>query len=429
MQSDPSPIVIIDLKGAPELFNTVREESNERGQAFLFFTAELDKPSYYFNPFTALKRRAASLPQQTQQLLDGLGRNFGDDYARSYFTGIPRHHILSALKRFGTPTSFPHLHEMLVKSRPKGRRSHDTADLEYIVESFCFYPQLFTTAEQERTRPNGIISFDRVLEDRQVVYFWLPAAEESIAVRDIGKFVLFNYLSAAKERQDKRKEYRQAYLFVDEFQRLVGESLQIILEQARSYGIGVVLSNHSAAQLRTSSGKNLWPLIHGNTAATLHFGSVDRDELKMLSDLSGEVWRDSMRTSGATRSAGQSQSWRDFSEQASVSLSESRTEELGPHMKIHDLLNLFSEPQQFFLHVYRNVGLSCFNGLPIAVKGVHCSDLDTYQQRAAFVEWPEVDDGSGILLDPAARVDQLIPRAEMEAIIRNLFDDDQASRG
>jgi type IV secretory pathway TraG/TraD family ATPase VirD4 len=192
-------------------------------------------------------------------------------------------------------------------------------DLEFAIEAFLFYPQLFTTPEFERTWPRSVIRFERVLEEQQVVYFWLPALEESIAVREIGKLVLFNVISAAKARQDDNKEKRQMYVFIDEFQRIVGESLQIILEQARSYGVGVVLSNHNAAQLKTAGGRNLWPLIHGNTAATLHFGTPDRDELKMLSDLSGERWREFDRAVTATRSCGRSQSWRDLSEQAGVS--------------------------------------------------------------------------------------------------------------
>lgn len=427
--SDPSAIVVVDLKGDKCLFNTVREEANRRGQPFLFFTAEPDKPSYYFNPFTIFQLRRSSLPQQSQQLLDVLGLNNGEGYGRDHFTRIPRHYLLAALKEHGTPTSFRHLHDILVQNRPNTKRAnHDSSDLEFAVEALCFYPQLFTTPEQEKKQPKSIIRFERVLEERQIVYFWLPAVEESIAMREIGKLVLFNALSAAKDRQDRNLKGVQLYLFIDEFQRLVGESLQIILEQARSYGIGVVLSNHSSSQLRTASGRNLWPVIHGNTAAMLHFGTPDPDELKMLSDLSGETWRESTRTDTTTRSYGQSQSWRDVTEQAGIALSEAGTQELAPRMTTHDLLNIFSEPRQFLLHVYRNTGFSRFNGLPIPVRGVHCMDEETYKRRSAVIDWPAIDGASsGILRNPSGRVEEALPREQMNAIIGDLFGAESAS--
>src|SRR5262249_22439903 len=63
-ESDGPPVVGMDLKGGPELLNTARGEAKRRGQPFLFFTAESDKPSHYFNPFTIFELRRSSLPQQ-----------------------------------------------------------------------------------------------------------------------------------------------------------------------------------------------------------------------------------------------------------------------------------------------------------------------------------------------------------------------------
>src|SRR5262249_42859671 len=132
------------------------------------------------------------------------------------------------------------------------------------------------------------------------------------------------------------------------------------------------------------------------------------------------VWRESTRTNNTTRNYGQSQSWRDVTEQASIALTDGQSQTLRPRLTIEDLLNLFSTRGQFLLHVYHNTGFSHFNGLPIAVRGVHCTDEQTYKRRKAAVVWPTLDD-SGVMLNPATKFQEPISRADMQHTIKDFF--------
>src|SRR5205807_8135630 len=124
----------------------------------------------------------------------------------------------------------------LCEERPEDFR--DAFELLSVIESLTHYEQLVTTADHERG--DDTIRMDRVLEEREVAYFWLPTAKESATVSQVGKLVLFNLRTAAHDRQSEGKERRQVFLFIDEFQKLAGENFQQILQQARSAGIAAI---------------------------------------------------------------------------------------------------------------------------------------------------------------------------------------------
>src|SRR5271170_7677759 len=85
-RSAPSPVVILDLKGDPALFHSVKIEAERRGQDFMFFTTEKNAPTYRFNPFQGFDRGSRTVAQFCQLLMDALSLNHGKGYGRSYYT-------------------------------------------------------------------------------------------------------------------------------------------------------------------------------------------------------------------------------------------------------------------------------------------------------------------------------------------------------
>jgi hypothetical protein len=95
-----SSIVIIDLKGDDlALFEGARLEANEAAQAvkrgqpndpdagygFRWFTNELGRPTYVFNPLRQRHFPTLSLYQRTDILTAAMGLRYGTDYGRAYF--------------------------------------------------------------------------------------------------------------------------------------------------------------------------------------------------------------------------------------------------------------------------------------------------------------------------------------------------------
>ncbi len=398
--SPPPPMVILDLKGDPALFHTVRAEAEARRKAlgitdpddpryaFRFFTPEKGKASHFFNPFHSLDSESRTEIQLCHLLLDSLSLNHGEGYGRSYYSRKSRMMLFDALtKGDRKPRSIEELYERLkqfTKGREDGDRlmgdfdyRNDTFELMATIHSLCRYEMLATTANLDN--PSLSIHMPEVIEQRQVAYFWLPAALESISVREIGKLALFSLLTAAIDRQrqdntDGEGGSRQVYLVIDEFQRIAGENFKIILEQARSFGISAILANQTQSDLHTHD-IDLRPTIRANTRTKMFFSVTDPDEERDLSEASGQEL--AMLESGSAH----------FGEHPSTSVQWSQS--LKPRLTRNDVMSVSDHPLEFILKVSRGSGFTQFGGMPIPVRTTYPLTRDLYEQRRNE-PWPKL---------------------------------------
>jgi Type IV secretion-system coupling protein DNA-binding domain len=272
----PEPVIVLDLKGDPALFHTVRIQAEERGQEFLFFSTEAKAPTYRFNPFRGFDRASRSVAQLCNLILDALNLNHGKGYGRSYYTERSRNVLSRTLKRKPLIQSFDELHAELQETvrRSDVRTKGDAFELLSVIEMLTEYRQLITNAEETISNTDGIIFIPEVLKKRQVAYFWLPAALESISVGEIAKLVIFNLRVAAQDwKRAHPRHPRGVTLVIDELQRVAGENLQGILQDARSFGIHTILANQSLSDLKSPTGFDLGPTIMMNTRAKFFFVS------------------------------------------------------------------------------------------------------------------------------------------------------------
>jgi hypothetical protein len=284
----PSPLVILDLKGDPALFHTTRMEAEKRGQAFKFFTTEKKAPSYRFNPFRGFDRDARTVAQLCQLILDSLSLNHGKGYGRSYYTERSRNVLSTTLHKYRDISSFQDLHEALnatLRSTADTRAKNDAFELLSVIETLKEYPALVTGADEDVSTTENVIFMPNVLKNREVAYFWLPAALESISVGEIAKLVLFNLRTAAQDWKKRHPEdQRKVILVIDELQRVAGENLQGILQDARSFGISAILANQSLNDLKSPTGFDLGPTIMTNTRVKFFFTSPSEQECYVYVD-------------------------------------------------------------------------------------------------------------------------------------------------
>lgn len=272
----PYPVVVLDLKGDTALFHTVRIEAENRGQPFQFFTTERNEPTFRFNPFRGFDRGSRSVAQLCQLILDALNLNHGKGYGRSYYTERSRNVLSRTLKRNRNIQSFDDLHAELRETvaRADIRTKGDAFELLSVIEMLTEYRQLITDPDETISSTEGVIFMPSVLENRQVAYFWLPAALESISVGEIAKLVLFNLRVAAQDwKRANPGKTRNVILVIDELQRVAGENLQGILQDARSFGIHAILANQSLTDLKSQTGFDLAPTIMTNTRVKFFFTS------------------------------------------------------------------------------------------------------------------------------------------------------------
>lgn len=371
---DATPMVILDLKGDPALFHTVRAEAEARGQEFRFFTPERDLATHVFNPFSNFASQSRTLLQVCQLILDALGLNHGEGYGRSYFTRQNREALFDALNTDPPPQTFKELNDILKSFR--GRPNYpDIFELVSTIHALTQYPQLETI--EPVSDPSTSIHMPTVLERRQVVYFWLPAAIESITVREIGKLALFSLLSASIDRQRSGQDTRRTYLCIDEFQRLAGENFRIVLEQARSYGLSCFMANQTQADLKLPE-FDLRPTVRTNTRVKMHFGVTDVAEILEISQLSGQE-------------IAVMESWAHMTtKKNNVRESTTSTETLKDRLLVSDILNATDHPRRCILHVTRGSGYSQWAGLPTVVDCFYPISRELYVARSNAA-WPVME--------------------------------------
>jgi len=400
---DSPPIVVIDLKGDPALFHTLEAACSDRNIPFRFFTPQPGRASHYFNAFRELRSDARSTMQLAQLILDSLALSHGEGYGRSYYSRQSRRALLKVLGDHPEVNSFKDLHRLLEGLR---KDKKDAFELISTIHALTFYPQLVTDPKQ--AYPNDtVIHMPRVLEKREVVYFWLPAALESASVREIGKLALYALLTAAIDRQQAGKETRQAYLVIDEFQRLAGENFKIILEQARSFGVAAILANQTQSDLVTPDA-DLRPTVRTNTRLKLYFSVTDPGEVRTLVDSSGEE-------------VAMLKSWSAGSEDSTSTESET----LKPRLTRNDVIRASDHPLHFIAHVSRGSGYTQFGGLPIPVRTTWPFTRDIYKKRSS-APWPspstDLAQGAQNISDiEKARVKEATD-AELEASQKRLKD-------
>ncbi|MEQ9616819.1 MAG: type IV secretion system DNA-binding domain-containing protein [Phycisphaerales bacterium] len=395
--TEPPPIVILDLKGDPTLFHTVREESRKRREAagitddsdpryaFRFFTPSPHQSSHVFNPFDSMKSDSRTDMQLCNLLLDSLSLNHGEGYGRSYYSRRSRMLLQQALTHedahSARPTSISELNEklkrfMLKQGHVEGIDAefgspHDTFELLATIRTLADYPRLANSTQD--VDPKHCIFMPDVLEERQVAYFWLPAALESISVREIAKLALYSALTAAIDRKSKPdQEDRQAFLVIDEFQRIAGENFKIILEQARSFGISAILANQTQQDLKTPD-VDLRPTIRSNTRTKMFFSVTDPVEERELSDASGQEIAEfmSMTVAGSGGGTGTT-SWQ---------------QSLKPRLTRNDIMSAADHPHDLILKVSRGAGYTQFAGMPFVVRTTYAMTEEDYKRRRRE-PWP-----------------------------------------
>ncbi len=407
----PHAIVILDLKGDMALFETARTYAQHAPESFHYFTPTNDR-SHVFNPFIDLRDTAGgSLNQLVQTICDALALNHGEGYGRKYYSSRTRDLLLHTLKT-SKAQNFEELYQHLLDAvSGDATRYREAFELVATVHALTHYPQLMTSPKRP-VDPKYVIHMPTVLENRELVYFWLPSAVESASVREIGKLALYSLLAAAIKRKRVGLPVVQTYVFIDEFQRIAGENFTVLLQQARSYGISVILANQSIADLKTPSA-DLRSTVRTNTRMKMYFTIEDPVEKRDLSAASG-------LDSVIRQSTVEGQSWPGGFRRPQAMKSVSSTQSEKPRLTESDLAEISDHPRRYVLHVSRGSGLTQFGGRAIPVESSFSMTAEEYERRLSAT-WPNEPDVPDFSKAPAPKDVDAQLAAETSSKLSGLF--------
>lgn len=205
--------------------------------------------------------------------------------------------------------------------------------------------------------------------------------ESSIIAREIANLALFSYFSAMRARAKTRVPLRQAYLVVDEFQKLAGDRFTVILEQARGFGLSAILSNQSISDLKTPS-FDLRSTVFQNTRLKLYFSFADCREMADFAKRSGDEL--AYMRSGVYNLTGDEQPDAPFFDRWSHAIK--------PRVTTNDMLRVTDHPLQAYMDVRSGSGYTQFGGATIPLQMFHPVRWSDFQQRRDTSPWPTLEE-------------------------------------
>ncbi len=407
-----SSVIVIDLKGDPALFAGAREEAEAAGLPFKWFTTTLDHSTYVFNPMHQSLHQRLTLHQRTELLIGAFGLKYGRFYGRDYFSDVQSHLLFRALRYQPDCPSFAHLLQLLRNRQVyqgMGRRQlEDASHIIKIVDRLASFPALNACTQHGYSQAvlDHAINLDDYFQSPAVLYFFLPAALESVAVAEIARLALYAALTAAAT---KPSNHPHIYLFIDEFQQLVSSNLEIILRHARSMGIGVILANQTLPDLKTPDG-DLVPIVFSNTRFKQIFSVNDVFQQDYLSKASGEA---------IYELASQFESFSEGTYSSTHTVGGGVHEQIGPRHRVNDIIDFSNHPERCLVHVNRGSGFSQFGGYSFVMACKFHIAQDEYKRREA-APWPAPNNDTIV---PDVKADSTLAQSNAQADRRACAED------
>lgn len=395
-------VVFLDLKGDPPLFQSLLiEAADARGPdgsplPCKWFTNEAHQATYLFNPLTQSHTQGLTPHQRAEVLLQSLGLDHGEGYGASYFSRVNRDILSQVFTQFPEIRTFTQIRDYVPQVHLSKKQQEDGGELLAVINSLAAFDALNVTPDDGLPAAvlEHALDLPDVFERPQVLAFYLPATLEQASVREIGKLALYTLLTAAVVRRRKGGRPIQTFVFIDEFQRIVSSNLEIVLEQARSMGIGVILSNQTISDLKNVSA-DLIPKVQANTRFKQYFSASDLQQQDMLMKASGDplFHRDSWIYQA--KEAEEELLADETDPHAFVELENPR----GPRLSRNRVVAASDHPQQNIVHITRSKGYTQFSGLPFIMLSEFHIPRSEYERRGAL-PWPATSDYPGTIVTP-----------------------------
>jgi len=381
-------IVVIDLKGDDmALFDGTRKDAETAGKPFRWFTNELGRSTYAFNPLDQEFFHPLSLYQKTDIITAALGLQYGTDYGRGYFADANSDYLYRTLQAHPEIKSFSHLARILPTGIGVENVTYDMRKAASHVVSIC---QRLASTEAlnvtEHTSPTpevyaNRIDFSDVFRTPQVIYINLPSTLGTASSAEIARIALYSLIGSARLTPDN--ERKQVFVFIDEFQRIIANNLELIMQTARSMKVGLILANQSMLDLKKAD-TDLTPAVRTNTRYKQVFAASNIEELKELIDSSGETLihqRSFMGTLGNVLAI--------ITGITKVTAGEITS----PRLRANDIMLATDAEKQSIVQIRRGLGYAQFGGFPFVMRSTFHIDPDEYKTRKSS-QWPNTVPGT-----------------------------------
>ena len=380
-------VIVLDLKAdSLELLGSlqasverVRKKSG-MPMPLQVFSNQNHRHTVAFNPMTQPFWNRFDLLTRTDILCAANGLNYGTDYGQGYYSSANAAIVFHAMKTFPHISSFAELADCIgtVVTTAKRQDLHPEIrkagiHVHEVMKRLAACEALNVTSAtlQPPEVQENAIDLTRFFQEPNFLYCHLPSTLSPSGAPEIAR--LFTYLLLAASTQTERK--CQVFLVIDEFQRMVANNLQYMLQLARSMGVGIVLANQSMQDLK-QGGTNLIPAIEANCRLRQWFSVSSVEDQERLMQISGKTIDHSVSRTNSVNAEGKSSS------------SISATEQVVDRLTINDILLTNDHPHRSILRVGRGSGYAQFGGMPVIIESdFHISESEYLRRKN--MPWPQ----------------------------------------
>ncbi len=379
-------VLVLDLKGdSLELLASLQagaaqvQRTQGRTLPLKFFSNQRDKTTFAFNPMTQPFWSNFDLLTQTDILCAANGLTYGTDYGAGYFSSANAAILFHTLKTFPHVTTFRELADCIgtVITLAKKRDLHPEirkagVHVQEVIKRLaaCEALNVTPTTGHPTAAVAQAIDLTQLFQEPQLLYCHLPSTLSPSGAPEVAR--LFTYMLLAASTQTQR--HCPVFLVIDEFQRMVANNLEYMLQLARSMGVGIILANQSMQDLKKGN-TNLIPAIEANCRLRQWFSvssSEDQERLIQSSGLTVDLsssWSESTSGDGKT------------------STSHSQSEQVVPRLTLNDILLMNDHRLQSILRISRGAGYAQYGGLPVIIETDYHITKKEYDTRKAL-PWP-----------------------------------------
>ena len=413
------PVIVIDCKGDPAFFNSVKLEAENAGRQFKWFTNQTNHSTYVFNPFQQAYLDRLTLLLTVGLFIQSLNLHHGDDYGRAWFSSVARALLKKAFEltlpkaalggrsraapNMPRITSFKDLHEMIQLIANDSDEFEAARHLCLIVEMLSEFEQLNLSPRRDPRSPavRNAIHMPEVIREKQVIYFHLVGAIDQTSVAEIARLAMYSLLTAAMAHREETGETPRCYFIADEAQMLVAQNIQNVMAQARSHGVACVLSHQSMSQLHPPGAVDLSDLVLNCTSVKQYFSARDAKTQRYISEVSGEVayfnkaWQQTAETAAADQVSVANANSSHSREAPLVGI----TEFSGPRLSAQDIQDVNHDPNKSVFIIERGTGFSQFQGA-FPMRTDWPIEQSEFIRRRDNIPWPKTSDDT-ITISPA----------------------------
>lgn len=409
------PLVILDMKGDPAYFHAVRSAAEAVARTFKWFTNKPDHSTYVFNPWRQKSLHSLSLSQIVGLISQSLNLRHGQDYGRAWYSMLSYIQTRRAIQKTNPANSshrskldrlipsdypiesFAELHSLVVEVNDSDSELAKARHLAYLLECLAEFDQLNLApgAGVKQSAIDHAIHMPDVIHNSEVVYFYLESGVDLSSVAELARLAVYSLFVAANDYLQREGVRPRIYTVWDEAQVLITQNIEPFLTQARSAGMGCILSHQHLNQLNPPGGVDLRETVLGNTAVKQVFAANDPWLMEYIQKTSGlakyfdlgyEISLRRLRL-GNVRVGNSLVRLADRLHHLQVK------EHVGPRITVQDVLNVSRDPNVNYIWITRNEGLSRFRGWFPMVTGFPM----TKENYLALQQMPWPDDSEATI--------------------------------